>query len=52
MVEFVHHAFQLDFRDVLKAGILWKILPQQPVGILIGASFPCRIGMSEVEGQI
>ena len=52
MIEFLHHTLQLGVSEVLKAGILWKVLSQQPIGILIGAPFPGRVRMGEVEGQI
>ena len=52
MIEFLHHSFQMGLSDVLKTGILRKVLSQQPIGIFIGAPFPCGIGMGKVEGQV
>jgi len=52
MIEFVHHALHLSFRNILETGVLWKVLSQQPVRILIGTPFPGRIGMSEVKRKL
>ena len=41
--------FDLLVRDQLEVMLLWEILSEQTIRVFIGAAFPSRIGMCEVE---
>lgn len=52
IVEFVHGLSHLVIGDVAEISALGKVLPDQAVGILVGAALPGGIGVGEVEAGI